>query len=180
MMGEKEAIIEKMAAMSEERTVTCPHCQQSDEVWKTSDILSGHLPVDAQPVVLASRLSISDEMWAEIEKKDRDEVGSGSGRLNRSLGILFCALGGFLLVNQVDPQWAWLGLLAGMLVGGVFFNYLPNRMVEQGWAAARLAREKAQQRYADLYYCQRDDLVFLPEEGLSAPADELIELLYHG
>jgi hypothetical protein len=121
---------------------------------------------------------VSDEVWLEIEQKEATEGARPGNRTNRSLAIFLCALAGFILVNQFVPGWAWLGLLSGMLLGGIFFNYLPNRVLKKARVAARLAREEAQRRYAALYYCLHDDLVFLPEGGLCAPAEQMIDLLY--
>jgi hypothetical protein len=38
-------------------------------------------------------------------------------------------------------------------------------------------RNKALTRWNELYYCHRDDLVFLPNEGLSAPSSDIMRML---
>jgi hypothetical protein len=180
----------------------CPRCGRQDSISKVSALLAlgyspaapktdeeqaalpagGEDPAPAEAVSahLAQRLSIPDEQWLEIEHQDA-ALGARPGyRTNRGLAILLCALAGYFLVKQLDLGWAWLGLLVGMLVGGFFFNVLPNRVLKKARLAARLAREAAQRRYAALYYCAQDDLVFLPEEGRSAPPEQMIDLLYRG
>lgn len=172
----------------------CPRCGRQDTVHKVSELVAlgyvpaapadpqtdgeDHAPAGAASRELAQRLFIPDELWLEIEQKAAVEGAGPGNRTSRSLATLVCALAGFILVNQLDSGWAWLGLLTGMLLGGIFFNYLPNRVLIKARAVGRLARERAQRRYNTLYYCSHDDLVFIPEEDLSAPVEQMIDLLY--
>lgn len=118
------------------------------------------------------------------------QVFSGSGWL--TLGLVGLSLpelcGGVTGENLL----VWLAAIAIGVLLGVGFLWLARKLTppeRKKWEAdlaatrANTPKETAQiraktfSRWERLYYCHRDDLVFLPEEHLSAPSSGMMHML---
>ncbi len=116
--------------------------------------------------------------------------------------LVFCGLvAATLLVGSVltivgSPGW-WLSAVdragnivhlpeAQILGGGLLVAAVVLLVIRQIWRirdAAECEREmprweRAMERWEQLYYCRRDDVVFIPGEGAPVLADDIDELIY--
>jgi|GEM_PF-2637366 len=113
----------------------------------------------------------------------------------RLVGWLFILLGMLSWTLENDPKFGVPGMLATVAVGYLLgfglvklaptFKLSDYKAWERDLAVTKAQalqegiqlRARASARWDRLYYCHRDDLVFLPTEGLSAPSSDMMRML---
>jgi predicted RNA-binding Zn-ribbon protein involved in translation (DUF1610 family) len=162
----------------------CPRCGRNDQVRIVSAILR-------EQSALAAEL-VPPQAPAEVEPKITDSPPPLSLLFGVS-GYILCGLVFFALVTGTDVSPTARAALVLVCIG---LGLLSRRLVahvrklarEANEAAIRQAREETAQaaamhrraisRWQRLYYCARDDCVFVPGEGQSVPLAQMREYLY--
>lgn len=97
-----------------------------------------------------------------------------------SIGLVLLAVVGLISGNSGAAS-----AFCGAVFCGLFALYISRRRgsyskEKERLAAERVLWEQAMARWAGLYYCSRDDIVFDPETGESCHPADLHEFLYAG
>ena len=156
----------------------CPRCGRNDQVKAASAIvreqtvaLDGVVMHEGQSTALATALAAP---VAPLE-----EPASCWVRLAVVL-IIVGALAMFLGLTSKTGITTGLGIF--FLLSGVI-GVLPerHRLANNRWAQPEHPRwERAMTRWQSLYYCARDDCVFIPGENQAVPLAQMHDYLYRG
>jgi hypothetical protein len=157
--------------------------------WNSSSGYSGNSAYNQTSVVtqnyqtaLGQRLSAP----AYPQNKGSTELGLLTGGL--AVFALLVAAVGFGQVYQMDFSWDAAGyaavvtlfsiLLAGVagLVGKYWYTTYQRHQAE--FAQQRRLWQQAMNKWEQLYYCARDDLVYIPGEPQFAPAGHIMDFVY--
>jgi predicted RNA-binding Zn-ribbon protein involved in translation (DUF1610 family) len=158
--------------------------------------------VRAQVSDLATRLRPPDRP-APVRDSAMGRYGTLAVGLFLALFGVVAGIPGFLCIlsgtasgaseGEQVLSWAFCGLpLIATLAAGALLIYLGAKRLastreEQriALAASRAANARAErewqqamQRWQSLYYCSRDDCVFIPDEGTCAPLPHMVDYLY--
>ena len=153
--------------------LACPVCDRVDRVQKASAACQAD-----------SRLS------APAEPSPSDATGS----LALGLGVVVLVIiagplalislaGALFALDGGEPGWALALVAAAVIVSSPAWVNILSGSRSRARAQERYAREKpkwekAMNRWGRLYYCGRDDGIFIPEETPFIPIDKLQEFLY--
>jgi hypothetical protein len=160
-------------------SIICPRCDQVDAVFKVSVLYEqGFSKAQYQQFVLPPR----GTNWAPL-LVTRDSVSQTAlskklapppkpGESTSSnwpfliLGLLFFGLPVALFGPQTGPA---IGAVASFVTA--FFLYFRRNQQKPRW-------QHAIWMWGQLYYCLRDDIVFIPGTSVSTPANQMMSILY--
>jgi hypothetical protein len=169
MFANGTAIFQPSIETDERDPLGCPHCGRSDRVEKASAIVkqqSGQIFFDRTGVPAAFRSALAVEL-AEPERPlarswaDAARAILISGALAGVVLIVMFTLGQFDVSVPSAAKYAMYGALA--LFGALLPAWAIIRTLDTQSRARRqrLAWHDAKERWDLLYYCSRDDVVFL-------------------
>jgi hypothetical protein len=158
----------------------CPVCGRNDQIQKVSGVVSSGTATYSGSTVLSDRLRMLSEPSADTT------AGCIAGWLT-AIGVFCCVAVPFDLLSMVmgrpfSQSDAALALVAEIILAFPAFGIAwilfsaqskQNRAAEtkhQQWAAARA-------KWDTLYYCFRDDVVFLPNGAGWAPSTNWASLV---
>jgi hypothetical protein len=141
--------------------VTCPQCMQGDQVKKISDWVEE---------------DSSNNVARQFIPPSQPEAPSPLPGINSGLGCLGIIFFGAVFFFSVQ-----VGSTIAIIIFGVFFAifilafgaaYIRGRRARQEYMQAVLTWQEEIEKWNQLYYCRRDDLVFDPENKQSSPAKD--------
>ena len=156
----------------------CPTCGQVDMVRKVSVIAEGDVTQHhseygtyTYPTDLAKSLA-----------RPSEPKYSTAGGCGIALGILFLAMGVAGLADR-NTSGMVLSFLVISLVGGLLLCILAfatNSRDKKKYKDMLARWPKADERWTQLYYCRRDDVIFNPydSESVSIPVSKMTEYLF--
>ncbi len=190
--GNEFSVHQTAGEMVLEAFARCPICQRNDRVEKVSGIvarntnpLSGGLSTTAlaqaltPPSLEPSPPAPDSPTYKAAFRTYRRARGWGIGLLIFSLlfsCILFAVnpLAGFLIMMITG----WISIFL------IVWSARKTSKLKKGfdilwakWRASEKAWRVAMNRWQKLYYCSRDDVVFIPGEGRAVPPNRMSELL---
>lgn len=181
--------------------IKCPQCNKDDKVQKVTAIVAGqrheisggswntqvyidkegkkrsedhYVPYSAtQMSVLAQHLSPPTE----------PDAGSNTGGIVGTIGLLgVAALCGCMGLSAGEQS---VGLIVGAIVLGIVgvgvFISTNNNYKERLDHVQRVEKprwRRAKERWDKLYYCSRDDIVFIPSENKSVPLYQMTDYIF--
>ncbi|MBN2146487.1 MAG: hypothetical protein JW726_03825 [Anaerolineales bacterium] len=176
--------------------ITCPACGQGDAVEKVSTIYllgiglarGGNAPQEGggQPQVAKA----PHPHWKELSKRLAPPAGGREGLGTRPVSpdmvvLTFTLVIPVFLVGILTSQRALLPVALLILAAfyAIYFALRKRLMAKfargQAERAAKAERIKAGiARWMQLYYCERDDVVFEPGKGQAVPAERMNGLLF--
>jgi hypothetical protein len=149
--------------------VTCPQCMQSDQVKKISEWVEQ---------------DSSNNVARQFIPRSQPEAPSPFPGLNTGLGCLGIIFFGAVFFFSVQ-----VGSTVAIIIFGVFFAlfvvaftaaYLRGRRARQAYIQAMITWQDEIERWKQLYYCNRDDIVFNPESKLTSSAQDWQTLIEEG
>jgi len=186
----------------ENSPVICPHCRQSDKIYKVSQLyLEGTARINHQDTVDQQKLN---NLIGELAPGETNSIAitqllnrlikiiappEGSKQMSRRIHpdsvVLFFGLLMLVILYQVAvTQPGQLPVLAIILGAGMLAYILARRTVVQRYAD-HLRREQEENnrvehavgKWMRLYFCSRDQGVFNPDTGQYTSTENLHELL---
>jgi transcription elongation factor Elf1 len=170
-----------------DRTLHCPSCGRADAVRKVTAIVEAETAnVTVRGSRGAAQSVLAQKLRFPLEKPIVSDPISWSASLAigaavLAFGIFIFAISAATLPNTMDSAFDM--LMSCAVIGGVFLvlAWRLHRPIPPKEAERRERQSNdyktALQRYDDVYYCTRCDLVFVPGDTRSAPAADLISLL---
>lgn len=180
----------------------CPTCHRNDRVEKLTAILNkqDHTSIKFRPPenlkqvyfhrLLDSNNAVKHLEWVTLEEK-QESVYKKRGKLFGIGSAVALTTSLLLLIQMVNSSGQ--GVLAGiiiflLLVGSIVLlvfgaiNWLKGKQDQQKYQTELLKQKTLQtqilmKRYDKIYYCQRDDLLFIPGEEDSAPGSNYEQYL---
>ena len=178
-------------------TPVCPRCRQLDAVRKVSSIVKSGVST-AGYTILAQQLTPPTEK--EIEQAIRQSYPHPASRLptwRRGLAVLAILLPfvgglcGAIFASIVSESQAggavavFVGVIFGMILSGLMYVIyaptVPTAIRSEGKNYPRMINQKKQEvlrRWNQLYYCQRDDVIFIPYESVAVSPEQMNSYLY--
>jgi hypothetical protein len=175
--------------MTSQNSPRCPRCGEVDMVMKVSALYEyGFSPqvyqkliptppgTDWPPFLKAETKLVQSELSKKLsppaKPKYRFSISWGS-----VLIALILLIPGFIF--SLFPQWLLFSLLllaVGTIIAVWIIWHRPKDRVAHGEAVERW--ERAIAMWSRLYYCARDDIVFIPGQSRSVSAHSMMALLY--
>ncbi len=163
----------------------CPLCGQVDAVMKVSSIVAGG-------TASYSMAGYSGSTRTQLAAKLQPPPKPASGNVTPCsvwfvflLGVLFVCAWLFVAAGARPLQEGAGGplsvasaIVGGLLIVGCVVFEISQVGARKLAAQARVSRyQGAMNKYNSLYYCHRDDCVFIPDEGRAVPLSQMNSLL---
>jgi len=175
--------------------VICPVCGECEVVSKVSKIylnsLSGNLQVEPKDKLTGTSAHEGDQPTRQIrELGPRFAPPSGKTQTLRSLhpdqivGAVFLISLFFLWQISTSQPGGLLPALGVWILGLALYVFNRKRLLARHAAqqadqkAQKLAVERAISRWMELYYCGKDDVIFIAGQDQSVLADEMNNFLF--
>jgi hypothetical protein len=183
----------------------CPKCGQIDMVLKVSALHSGGVSSTEYEVIVpiqlgstvtpvsSKRVGVSQtELSKKLAPPSKPEpkdyaVYNDTERVLKTLATLAVCLGLVLAIWGQCANLATLGgqgllqLILGIALvgcGGAYIYFVTSRREKQAMAVLMSRWKRAIARWNQLYYCSRDDGVFIPGQSHFVPVDQMTDFLY--
>jgi len=160
--------------MSSQNAPVCPRCGKLDAVQKVSSLFAqGVTTVEYSPpgAIVGTSTASSMTLLAERLKPPKQPEG---GKLTAGAFIFWSVVGGLIGALLFREE---AGVTIGFVVGILFAGLLAARADEKR-KRAYPAWQKAIQKWNSLYYCGRDDGIFIPNEERFVPVEQIQAFLY--
>jgi hypothetical protein len=153
--------------MSDMPLLNCPRCDMIDDVQKASGMPSGQLSPPAQP---------------QLERASNANATIAVGGL--ALIVLCAFLPAIVLAglaNQTGIVVA--GLLVALAISALAMTVpalqarASDERAKAVWQVEHTRWEAAMEKWDELYYCWRDDVVFIPGSPSAVPAASMWDIL---
>lgn len=140
---------------------------------------------------LAKRLSPPSKPQEPILERPGSQ-----GRVGEVLGSFFIGAISLLAAGWLADRWGIIGGIVGFIGGAIIAGFLLGLIYELVFGGRRkeaerqfeidkekyakdvVAWEQASRRWETMYYCYRDDVIFVPGENRAETPDHLIDLCY--
>lgn len=192
--GNEFSVRQAAGQVSLEFFARCPICRRNDRVEKVSAIaLRETQLLQGTQIVMTPRgkqivptqMVATSILSQQLQPPKRPRLEHASSRI---LLVYIIFVGGFnvlLIAALMSSRDTYSYICSGILIplvcmGGFLVSRLDKRQREKRKAsnAEKLTKwERAMNRWQKLYYCSRDDVVFLPGEERAVPPSRMSELL---
>jgi hypothetical protein len=153
----------------------CPICGLLDNTYKVSAVhKSGFSNIKHGQEVAIGQTKLSRNLAPPPEPIHPLQQG-GCSMISVLIVVTFGPMFLTMLLFGDEPEMVWVG--CGL---GLFLLSIIAFIIHRDWerSGAKPNWENAMSRWNRLYYCMRDDIVFLPGEDGNASSENMVEFLY--